>query len=91
MLRERIGFIGAGQMATALAQGLVKAQLTAGKDLLASDPLPNARELFAKATGCCQAKGGSMHIGDIGVGMIPAIAIVGAGAPIAAPRKDRRW
>jgi pyruvate dehydrogenase E1 component alpha subunit len=41
-------------------------------------------ELFAKATGCCQAKGGSMHIGDIGVGMIPAIAIVGAGAPIAA-------
>jgi pyruvate dehydrogenase E1 component alpha subunit len=41
-------------------------------------------ELFAKATGCCKAKGGSMHVGDIKVGMPPAIAIVGAGAPIAA-------
>jgi pyruvate dehydrogenase E1 component alpha subunit len=41
-------------------------------------------ELFAKSTGCCQAKGGSMHVGDIDVGMIPAIAIVGANVPIAA-------
>ena len=41
-------------------------------------------ELFAKSTGCCQAKGGSMHVGDIGVGMVPAIAIVGANIPIAA-------
>jgi TPP-dependent pyruvate/acetoin dehydrogenase alpha subunit len=40
-------------------------------------------ELFAKATGCCKAKGGSMHVGDINVGMPPAIAIVGSGAPIA--------
>jgi len=41
-------------------------------------------ELFAKSTGCCQAKGGSMHVGDIKVGMVPAIAIVGANIPIAA-------
>ena len=41
-------------------------------------------ELFAKATGCYGAKGGSMHVGDIGVGMFPAIAIVGANVPIAA-------
>jgi len=41
-------------------------------------------ELFAKSTGCCQAKGGSMHVGDISVGMLPAIAIVGANVPIAA-------
>jgi len=41
-------------------------------------------ELYAKATGCCKAKGGSMHVGDIAVGMFPAIAIVGASAPIAA-------
>lgn len=40
-------------------------------------------ELFAKATGCCKAKGGSMHVGDVAVGMFPAIAIVGANAPIA--------
>jgi TPP-dependent pyruvate/acetoin dehydrogenase alpha subunit len=41
-------------------------------------------ELFAKSTGCCQAKGGSMHVGDMEVGMVPAIAIVGANIPIAA-------
>lgn len=40
-------------------------------------------ELYAKATGCCQAKGGSMHVGDISVGMVPAIAIVAGNIPIA--------
>src|SRR5437016_3513557 len=41
-------------------------------------------ELFGKVGGCCKAKGGSMHVGDVSVGMFPAIAIVGANAPIAA-------
>ena len=41
-------------------------------------------ELFAKVTGCCQAKGGSMHVGDMAVGALPAIAIVGGNIPIAA-------
>jgi len=39
-------------------------------------------ELYAKATGCCKAKGGSMHLGDPEVGMLPAIAIVGGGNTI---------
>lgn len=41
-------------------------------------------ELYAKRTGCCQGKGGSMHVGDIRVGMFPAVAIVGANVPLAA-------
>jgi len=40
-------------------------------------------ELYARKTGCCEAKGGSMHVGDIDVGMVPAIAIVGGGIPVA--------
>jgi pyruvate dehydrogenase E1 component alpha subunit len=41
-------------------------------------------ELYAKVTGCCKAKGGSMHVGDVNTGMFPAIAIVGGNIPIAA-------
>ena len=41
-------------------------------------------ELFGKRTGCCKGKGGSMHVGDVKVGMFPAIAIVGGNAPLAA-------
>ena len=46
----RIGFLGAGRMASALAKGwLQSGQVTADR-LSASDPLPAAREAFAKET-----------------------------------------
>jgi pyruvate dehydrogenase E1 component alpha subunit len=40
-------------------------------------------ELFGRKTGTCRGKGGSMHVGDLEKGMVPAIAIVGGGVPIA--------
>jgi len=40
-------------------------------------------ELFAKKTGYCLGKGGSMHIADLDIGMLGAAGIVGSGIPIA--------
>ena len=40
-------------------------------------------ELFAKETGYCKGKGGSMHISDRDKGILGATGIVGAGIPIA--------
>ncbi len=40
-------------------------------------------ELMGKATGVCKGKGGSMHIADVGKGMLGANGIVGGGIPLA--------
>jgi acetoin:2,6-dichlorophenolindophenol oxidoreductase subunit alpha len=39
-------------------------------------------ELFAKKTGYCKGKGGSMHICDLSLGIMGSNGIVGAGLPI---------
>jgi len=44
---------------------------------------PMMAELFAKKTGYCLGKGGSMHIADIDIGMLGAAGIVGSGISIA--------
>ena len=41
-------------------------------------------ELFGAGTRCCKGKGGSMHMGNMDKGMLPAIAIVAGGIPLAA-------
>jgi TPP-dependent pyruvate/acetoin dehydrogenase alpha subunit len=41
-------------------------------------------EIFAKATGCGMGLSGSMHLGDPQLHIVPGMAIVGAGIPIAA-------
>jgi pyrroline-5-carboxylate reductase len=48
----RVGFLGAGQMATALASGWLDARLVRPDHCRASDPLPAARESFSARTGC---------------------------------------
>jgi pyrroline-5-carboxylate reductase len=47
----RIGFIGCGRMATAIAQGLVKASVVGPSQLTGSDPSAATRESFTKASG----------------------------------------
>lgn len=47
----KIGFIGAGKMATSLAVGFVQHNKVKSNHLIASDPHPQAREAFKGATG----------------------------------------
>jgi pyrroline-5-carboxylate reductase len=46
----RVGFVGAGKMATALARGLVSAGFTSAAEIVASDVVPAARTQFAQET-----------------------------------------
>src|SRR5688500_18456509 len=55
----KIGFLGAGKMATALAKGFVHAKLAEPGGLLASDPIAAAQSHFSEETG---AKAGSSNI-----------------------------
>lgn len=52
MIEAQIGFIGAGRMAAALAQGFITAGLSSSDRIVASDSLPAAAQGFAAATGC---------------------------------------
>src|SRR5437899_5723245 len=47
----RVGFLGAGKMATALARGWLAAGLVTAERVVASDPLPQARQSFQTETG----------------------------------------
>jgi pyrroline-5-carboxylate reductase len=47
----KIGFLGAGKMATALAKGFIQAKLAGPKQITAADPYESARDHFAEETG----------------------------------------
>ena len=51
MAQLKIGFLGAGKMATALARGFVHAKIVSGKQIVASARSETTRKIFAKATG----------------------------------------
>jgi acetoin:2,6-dichlorophenolindophenol oxidoreductase subunit alpha len=47
------------------------------------DPKAMMKEIFGRAGGSCEGKGGSMHIAELDTGMMGANGILGAGAPLA--------
>jgi pyrroline-5-carboxylate reductase len=59
----RIGFLGAGKMASALATGLVKSGVSTARDLIASDLIEDARAAFAKSVGC-RVTASNMEVAD---------------------------
>ena len=63
----RIGFLGAGQMATALARGWLTAGLATADRVLASDLVPNARKAFQDVTGAKGVTIRNCRIEDVGI------------------------
>ena len=49
--RLKIGFLGAGKMATALAKGFIHSKIVSAKQVTASDVFAPARAAFAKEIG----------------------------------------
>jgi len=47
----KIGFLGAGKMATALARGFIRGELAGPREIIASDPVDAARKHFAAEVG----------------------------------------
>ncbi len=48
-------------------------------------------ELYGRVTGCCQGKGGSMHLVDRSVGFLGAVPIVGSTIPIGVGAAFGTW
>jgi pyruvate dehydrogenase E1 component alpha subunit len=46
------------------------------------DPRAMMKEIYGRAGGSCEGKGGSMHIAELDTGMMGANGILGAGAPL---------
>ena len=89
----RVGFLGAGRMAAALAKGLVSADFAAADSLIASDPLPAARDAF---TAQCGGRTTASNVDVLKSADVVVLAVkpqhvsevlmdVRSGSPVAAP------
>jgi pyrroline-5-carboxylate reductase len=67
-----VGFLGAGQMATALARGWIAAGLLKPNEIVASDPLPKARQSFADLT---RAKAIANNLEVVAAGKLIVLAV----------------
>ena len=54
--QSKIGFFGAGKMATALAKGFVNAEIVFPREITAADPFDAARKYFVDETGANMAE-----------------------------------
>jgi pyrroline-5-carboxylate reductase len=62
MIQQKIGFIGAGQMAQALAKGLLRANLVGGEQIVAFDPVPETAARFASEVGGAKLLAGNAAV-----------------------------
>jgi pyrroline-5-carboxylate reductase len=62
MLPIKLGMIGSGQMATALASGLVRAELIAAESILASDPVAASRKNFERCVPGTSVVDNNQHV-----------------------------
>jgi pyrroline-5-carboxylate reductase len=80
MITGNLGFVGAGQMATALAQGLVKAAIVTADRVLACDPSPAAREAFKQQIAGAQTVDSCEQLADRSEVLVLAVKPQQAGA-----------
>ena len=64
MISQMFGFIGAGQMAQALAKGFVQAGLVQGEQLIAFDPVADTAKRFADETSGSQTAASNMGVAE---------------------------
>ena len=69
---NKIGFLGAGKMATALAKGMIKAGLASGDQIIASDPVEAVRNGFAQTI---KGKATALNLDVIGAAEVILLAV----------------
>ena len=92
MLPQTIGFIGAGQMAQALARGFVAARLVEGRQIVVADPVASAIEAFIKAVpGVEQMPDNRRIVERSEIVLSRGETPTGSGGISGAARSSRRW